>query len=161
MLDLLVNSSFNDDEVIYMVENDYLHLPKSKNIMQDCFNVLNPDYLTLYDHPDKYIEGIDGGNPFVEGGGEITRVVKSTYCHWKYTNSTTMSVAARLKTLKEDYDVIMKYIQGTYPDDFKMFLDLRDNKNRVLLSSIPGYSTHGETKWLSPFTVWSDVCSRK
>jgi hypothetical protein len=157
MLDLLINSSFNDNEIVYMVENDYIHKPNSKQVMQDCFITLNPDYVTLYDHPDKYINSSEGGNPYVESYGEVTRLVKSSYCHWKMTNSTTMTFASKIKTLKEDYDIINKYIQGTYPDDFKMFIDLINNKNRVLLSSIPGYSTHGEGKWLSPFTDWELV----
>ena len=41
----------------------------------------------------------------------------------------------------------------THPNDFQMFFDLR-NKGRQLISSIPGYATHGETKWLAPLTNW-------
>ena len=37
-----------------------------------------------------------------------------------------------------------------------LFLDLRDNC-RTLITPLPGYSTHGETQWLSPFTDWSKV----
>jgi hypothetical protein len=28
------------------------------------------------------------------------------------------------------------------------------HKGKVLLTSIPGYSTHGESAWLSPLTNW-------
>jgi hypothetical protein len=150
------NISQDDNEIVYLVENDYLHKPNTKEIIEDCFNVLNPDYLTLYDHPDKYINATEGGNPFIESKGEVTRVLLSSYSHWKMTNSTTMTFASRIKTLKEDYNIISKYIQGTYPNDFKMFIDLRNN-NRVLLSPLPGLSTHGETQYLSPLINWSDV----
>jgi hypothetical protein len=37
-----------------------------------------------------------------------------------------------------------------------MFLELRE-KNELLVTSIPGYSTHGETAWLSPLTNWSKI----
>ena len=41
----------------------------------------------------------------------------------------------------------------SYPDDFKMFLEL-NKKGRNVLSSIPAYSTHGESQWLSPLINW-------
>jgi hypothetical protein len=37
-----------------------------------------------------------------------------------------------------------------------MFLDLRD-KGRSLITPLPGYSTHGETAWLTPLIDWSKI----
>ncbi len=160
MLDVYIlnNKISNDDnEIVYMVENDYLHLPNSKLVLEDGFATLNPDYLTLYDHPDKYINHSDGGpNPYIEDGGELTRVFISNLSHWKLTNSTTMTFASRICTLKADYDIISKYISTTHPYDFNMFIDLRSN-GRSLISSIPSYSTHGETLALSPVINWNAV----
>lgn len=144
-----------DDTIIYFVEDDYLHLPNARDILIDGFK-LGTEYISLYDHPDKYIDSNQGGNPYVEEGGEVTRVFKSNFCHWKLTNSTTMTFASKVKTLKEDLHIFKKWTAGTYPDDFKMFLDLRNN-GRSLITPIPGYSTHGETQWMSPFTDWSKV----
>ena len=36
-----------------------------------------------------------------------------------------------------------------------MFQHLINENKRKLISSIPGYSTHGETAYLSPLTDWS------
>ena len=145
----------DDDTIVYFVEDDYLHLPTARDILIEGINV-GSDYVALYDHPDKYINGNQGGNPFIEDGGEVTKVFRSESCHWKLTNSTTMTFASRVKTLKEDLGIMKTWTIGTYPDDFKMFLELREN-GRTLITPLPGYSTHGETQWLSPFTDWSKV----
>jgi hypothetical protein len=143
---------YNDDEIVYFVENDYLHKPGADKILEEGFS-LGYDYVSLYDHPDKYI---NGANPFVEDGGEVTRLMLTDSCHWKLTNSTTMTFAAQVKTLKEDESIFREYTTGSYPRDFEMFLALRE-KQHGLVTPIPGYSTHGETAWLSPLTDWSKI----
>jgi hypothetical protein len=147
----------NDDDIIYFLENDYLHKPGSKNILIEGIE-LGANYVSLYDHPDKYIPASRGGNPQIdEDGGEYTKLFLSKSCHWKITNSTTMTFASTVKILREDEEVLRKWTnRGHYPDDYKMFLELRE-KNRTLVTSVPGYSTHGETAWLSPLTDWSKI----
>lgn len=144
--------NYDSNEVVYFIENDYLHKQGSPEVLLEGFNT-GASYVALYDHPDKYI---NGANPFVEDGGEVTRVMLTETCHWKMTNSTTMTFAARVKTLKEDEVVLRSFTQESYPRDFDMFLALRD-KGRALVTPIPGYATHGETAWLSPLTDWSKI----
>ncbi|HEX9944575.1 MAG TPA: hypothetical protein VGG03_21400, partial [Thermoanaerobaculia bacterium] len=85
---------FSDDDVVYFVEDDYLHLPGSQQLLLEAIGVA--DYASLYDHNDKYINANEGGpNPFIEYGGEVTRVVRTRSSHWKLTNSTTMTFATR------------------------------------------------------------------
>jgi hypothetical protein len=143
---------YDDETIIYFVENDYLHKPGSDKILVEGLQI-GYNYVALYDHPDKYI---NGANPFIEDGGEVTRVMLSNSCHWKITNSTTMTFAAQVKTLKEDESILRKYTSGSYPKDFEMFLALRE-KQHGLITPIPGYATHGETAWLSPLTDWSQI----
>lgn len=142
----------SDEEVVYFVENDYLHLQGSPKILLEGFNT-GASYVALYDHPDKYI---NGANPYVEDGGEATRVVLTKSTHWKITNSTTMTFAAKVGTLREDESILRNYTVGTYPRDFDMFIALM-NKGKALVTPIPGYSTHGETAWLTPLTDWSII----
>ena len=144
-----------DEEIMYFLENDYLHKPNSDKIIQEGLQ-LGASFVSLYDHPDKYLPPSQGGNPYCEGGAEDTRVYLTESTHWKITNSTTMTFAATVSTLKKAEETLRKYTQGTYPEDFKMFLDLRE-QGKLLISSIPGYSTHGETAWLSPLTDWSQI----
>jgi hypothetical protein len=145
-----------DDEVVYFVENDYLHRQQSPKIINEGLS-LGASFVSLYDHPDKYLDPSKGGNPYCEGGAEYTRVYLTDSCHWKITNSTTMTFASTVATLKRIEPILRKHTnQGHYPDDFKMFLDLRE-QNELLVTPLPGYSTHGETAWLSPLTDWSQI----
>lgn len=141
-----------DNEQVYFVEDDYVHKPGSPLILQEGFN-LGVQFISLYDHPDKY----NGGNIFTVGGGEDTRVYLSNSCHWKITNSTTMTFASVAGILKRVNPTIRHYIQpNQHPDDFHLFLKLRQ-LGLTLITPIPGYATHGETAWLTPLTEWSDV----
>lgn len=144
-----------DDEIIYFLENDYLHKPGSDQIIKEGFD-LGASFVSLYDHPDKYKGPSQGGNPYCEGGAEDTRVYLTDSCHWKITNSTTMTFASKVSTLKRVEPTLRKHIVGTHPNDFPMFLELRE-QNELLITPIPGYSTHGETAWLSPLTDWSKI----
>jgi hypothetical protein len=115
---------------------------------------LAPAFVSLYDHPDKYMDPSIGGNPYCEGGAEDTRVYLTNSCHWKITNSTTMTFAATVDTLKRIEPTLRKWTNTPHPHDFEMFIELRE-QNELLITPIPGYSTHGETQWLAPTIDWS------
>ncbi len=146
---------WDDDEIVYFVENDYLHKPGSPEILKEGFN-LGASFVALYDHPDKYMDPRSGGNPYCGGGAEDTRVYLTESTHWKITNSTTMTFASKVSTLKQNEEILRKHTSGTHPNDFQMFLELREN-NKLLITPIPGYATHGETAWLSPLTDWNQI----
>ena len=144
-----------DDEIVYFLENDYLHRYNADKVLESAFD-LEFDYVTLYDHPDKYLNPYEGGNPFCSNRSESTRVYLGKHCHWKLTNSTTMTFAAKVKTLKQDASVLRKWTSGSHPHDFQMFTELTQ-RGRRLASPLPGYATHGETRWLSPLTNWKET----
>ncbi len=145
----------NDNDTVYFLENDYLHKPNSRAIIEEGFE-LGAKFVSLYDHPDKYLSPDKGGNPYCEGGAEDTRVYLTDSVHWKITNSTTMTFASQVSTLRENEGTLRTWTSGTHPDDFQMFLELRYAK-QLLITPIPGYATHGETAWLSPLTDWSKI----
>lgn len=145
----------DDDEIIYFVENDYLHRENSDVVLAEGFG-LGASFISLYDHPDKYLDPEDGGNPYCSNGAENTRVYLTKSTHWKITNSTTMTFASKVGTLKRVEPILRKHTAGSYPNDFKMFCELR-SVNEILISPIPGFSTHGETAWMSPCIDWEKV----
>lgn len=154
-LDLAIEEN-GDDELVYLLEDDFLHLPNSKQYLEEALSVYNA-YVTLYDHPDKYLDRELGGNPFITQSSEVTRLLKTNSIHWKITNSTVMSFAAKVSRLKDDYDLIMKYSSERITDSFRFFTELNQTKQIPVLSSVPGKSTHCESAWLSPLTNWTEV----
>ena len=75
------------------------------------------DYVSLYDHPDKYVNSNEirnncQGNPKIIDNSEQTRVYLSDSAHWKLTNILTF--ASNIRILKEDYIDILKFCSGTF-----------------------------------------------
>lgn len=141
------------DGLVYLVEDDYLHCRGAAQILREGLELF--DYVTLYDHPDKYMK--DGPNLLVFlDGAESSCVYLSKTCHWKETNSTTMTFACRLETLRADADIFRQVNQGVVPQDFKTFQRLRASGRRIG-SPIPSWSTHCESNWLSPLVDWAAV----
>jgi len=145
---------YDEDDIIYFLENDYLHTPDAKKILIEGFDI-GASFVSLYDHPDKYLSPDRGGNPYCEGGAEDTRVYLTSSSHWKITNSTTMTFASKVSTLRLNEKILREFTSGSHPHDFQMFLKLREN-NQLLITPIPGKSTHGETAWLSPLVKWNN-----
>ena len=136
---------FDDDEIVYFVEDDYAHLEGSREVLLE--GIERADYVTLYNHPDKYLPASQGGNPLIgDDAAEATKVFVTDSSYWMMTNSTTMTFATTVKTIREDEDVWLKFTDGSYPHDMQIFLELRE-KGRTLVQPIPTKSTHCEPDW--------------
>jgi FkbM family methyltransferase len=146
--------TLENDAIVYFLENDYIHRKGSYQALIMAMHSLQPAFASLYDHPDKYMDPSIGGNMYCEGGAEDTRVYMVGGVHWKITNSTTMTFAATVSTLKRVEPILRKWTNTSHPHDFEMFMELREH-GEILITPIPGYSTHGETQWLSPAIDWS------
>jgi len=155
MLNYVKKQDLEDETIIYLLEDDYLHKPNFCEILIELWEHMNVDYATLYDAPDKYIPPSKGGNPFIgEDGAEVTKLYLGRECHFKLCFSTTMTFAAKRTTLERDYNIIKQYTSGTHPHDFPMFSKLTKELGYSMMCPIPGYSTHGETAWLGPLVDW-------
>jgi hypothetical protein len=147
-----------DNEIVYLVEDDYWHLPFSRTCLLE--GIERAHYATLYDAPDKYVAGIRGGNPLIpEDGADPTKVFLTKSTHWRLTNSTTCTFASTVEQLREDYEVWKKWCfptpETTHPHDFQCFLELR-SLGRALVSPIPTLSTHCEPAWSAPLIDWEE-----
>ena len=117
----------------YFCEDDYIHRSESPRLLVEGLRWSN--YITLYDHPDKYLQQ--------RGYGEVGRCLKTETSHWRQTISTTNTFAANLEFLRQDMDVFKKHSTGPVPNDHAQWCDLAQRK-RTLLVSIPGaaFNTH-------------------
>ena len=137
-----------DDVYVYLVEDDYLHLPDARAVMLE--GLQRADYVTLYDHPDKYVAGSE----------EATRVILTTSTHWKQVRSTTATFACTAGVLKQDRELWTLCTAGHRGAawDNVAFTQLTSLRYRTLISPIPGFSTHAELAWLSPHIRWRASC---
>jgi hypothetical protein len=131
-------------DIIYFLEDDYLHRPGWDKILLEGFS-LGADYVTLYDHRDKYSEMYKEFR---------TKVLHTESSHWMATPSTTNTFAVEYSTLINDFGTHIKHSTNTEPStDHQKFIELSE-KRRILISSLPGYSTHCQAEFLSPCIDW-------
>ena len=144
-LDYILSQNFDDDTIIYFLEDDYVHRPEWDIILQEGFT-LPVSYVTLYDHRDKYTEMY---------ADLMSKILITNHSHWKPVPSTTQTFAVKFKTLKEDKEIHQKYSTNTEPSqDHTKFLEL-NQRGKHLISCLPGYSTHSVKEWISPCINWS------
>jgi len=146
----VANQDIPEDDIIYFLEDDYIHTSNWVKIMLEGFNQMNVDYLTLYDHSDKYFL------PMYENLQSTILVTKST--HWRTTPSTTNTYACKFATFKKHLNIHKAYcdLDRGFTDDHNKFTRLWQEGSN-LVSSIPGCLTHVETEYLSPVVDWSKV----
>lgn len=143
----------SDDDILYFVEDDYLHRDGWIDILLEGMELLPNTYLTLYDHPDKYSSMYS----------QLTsQILCTNSCHWRTTPSTTSTFACRLRTLKRKLDIHLRHCKDSQYrgvgaiTDHQRFIDLWQS-GETLISCIPGYSAHVETGMLSPTIEWSSI----
>jgi hypothetical protein len=161
-LAMMLAKDMPDEREIYFVEDDYLHLPDACGLIIE--GLCLADYATLYDSIDKYVNAgtvtATGcvGNPLIQGGGELTRVLLSRSSHWKTSNSACLTFACRAKTLRRDWDIMWGHNTGPFPRDFEMFRALLTRPLSVaLVCCLPARATHCETPYLAPLVDWEHV----
>lgn len=136
-------TELEDDDIVYFVEDDYIHAPGFVTVLKEGF--VKGDYVTLYDHPDRY------------SNMEATYVFHTDNAHWRYVSSTTMTFAAKVSTLVYDEEVFTQMVTTGNPPDFHIFQALTQTFKRKLVSPIPGYATHGESAFLAPVRDWEVI----
>lgn len=139
------NQEIDNDDLIYFLENDYLHIKGWDKKLIELFNTYsNLDYISLYDHNDKYFL------PMYEN--LVSKIFTTKTHHWRTTPSTCGSFIIRKGVFDEDYDIL-----STMEGDHNKFLWLNQNRERSVITPIPGLSTHCMEGLLSPGINWEKI----
>ena len=54
VVNYVAEQNLPEDDIVYFLEDDYMHTHNWVDTMLEGFNQMSLDYLTLYDHSDKY-----------------------------------------------------------------------------------------------------------
>ena len=132
-------------DLIYFVENDYLHIKGWVEKVTTLFNTYsNINYVSLYDHNDKY---------FLPMYDDLaSKIFTTKNHHWRNTPSTCGTYIIKNDLFQEDYDIHLN-LQG----DHNKYLWLAQNRNRFVITPIPGLSTHCMEGLMSPTIDWSKI----
>lgn len=149
LLDYVETLSLHPDTILYFVEDDYLHRPGWIEVLLEGFQIKEADYLTLYDHRDKYF--------FKEYEKLQSRLFATASCHWRTTPSTTQTFAVRLKTLRQHLAIHRRFSEGRKISADHQKFCLLHRLGATLLSAVPGFSTHLESEFLSPCFDWEKL----
>lgn len=145
------SSDFLGSDIIYLMENDYLHKVNWDFYVEEFFkSEYRNNYLTLYDHADKYSQE------------SCSNIIHTSSHHYRTTVSTCGSYLMNYETFLDDYDFninIFDFLvnKTRLPLDHAKFLTLLKIKERTLYSALPGLSTHCLNNLLSPTINWNFI----
>jgi len=131
-LEFVKAQEWDPNDVVVFLEDDYKVSRSWDYYVKDGLQFA--DYVSLYDHPDKYSNLYQDLNVKLYKGA----------CHWRTTPSTTNSYACKVGTLLKDFDTHAKYSLGAgITNDHLKFLNLWQD-GRTLITSIPAHWSHEE-----------------
>lgn len=154
-----------EDEIIIFSEDDYLWLTPALIGLFHALTELPADYATAYDHPVRYQPdySLDADYPHWHNYIYITEER-----HWRQQESTCMTFATEVSTLKNDVEYFEKYQDNGKgsPEDRELFREMqglgpyryKDWENpRLLLGPLPSLNTHAHLPWLAPLIDWDNA----
>jgi hypothetical protein len=145
LLNYIKNQPMESGDLIYFLENDYLHVNGWIDKVITLFNTYSGlDYVSLYDHNDKYFL------PMYDN--LVSKIITTQDHHWRTTPSTCGSFIITRDLFDKDYDV-----QSTFEGDHNTFLWLNEHRSRAVLTPIPGLSTHCMETLMSPTIDWEKI----
>ena len=132
----------NPDELIYVCEDDYLHIDIAITAMKKVFDGGYEGFYVPYDYPDRYM--LDRN--------KTCDLVAGPYGHLRSIPSATLTIAAKGSTwLQYKYELLRA---GVFADDswtWKAFAQIG------AFSPVPGHATHLQEYCITPYMPWQEI----
>lgn len=147
--------TYPDSDWIYFAEDDYIYLPNAMAELELAIQNLGVDFITLYDHPDRYGDLPEHNLTY---GKNVIKLSGSR--HWRSAPSTTMTFGASVKALRACYDVFDEWTNREgYTVSWELFPRLqgfRGDKDYGfrLMGPMPSLATHCVNGYLAHFIDW-------
>ncbi|CAM4159278.1 Glycosyl transferase family 2 [Roseateles saccharophilus] len=142
-----LSMDLNDQDIVYFLENDYIHHENWVNEVLSAYSSNIPfDYLSLYDHPDRYK---------IPKNYQNTELFTTGTRHWVTAPSTCGSFLVQFGKFKRDF----KYVYST-KNDHQMFSRLTGKLKRKLITPVPGLAVHCMAEHLDPIQRFEEYFKR-
>jgi len=143
LMEVIVDcAEHNPDEIIYVCEDDYLHINYAITAMKAVFSQGYNGFYAPYDYPDRYT--LDSS--------KTCELHAGPYGHLRSIPSATLTIAAKGSIwLKYKYELLRA---GVFADDswtWKAFSQVG------ALCPIPGHATHLQDNCITPYIPWQQL----
>lgn len=148
------NDNLPSDEVIYILENDYLHLPFWSEIALDFFNSVqnsNKYIISLYEHLDTFLFVKNASDHWGMYKDLKSRIFLSRFWHWR----ELPCICSSWMMSKEVFD-LMEDCLCIGMSDNTMSEKVRQ-RGGFCASPIPTIATHIQEPFLAPFIDWEQL----
>lgn len=163
MAEVIKHDNLPSDELIYTLDDDYLHVPYWSEIALDFINNYLPNNenagVCLYDHFDKYLftqkkGSIDQfGTDFGMYESLVSKIRISSYCHWRSVPNCVGSMIFPVNLFNRDFDPYWK----TGYSDGSMCAILGEKYETTYWTPIRSLATHCVNPFVAPFINWSNL----
>lgn len=146
-----LGASLQDADIIYFLEDDYLHTTTGLEVLLDGFKTAQQfnksNIISIYHHPDRTsrTDDIDRGKTFILlGETGYWRTAESTTCTWATTRESYLNNGI--------YDKAKKFGLS----DREFFRSLH-SEGTILFNPIISASTHCHVPYMGHFVDWSSI----
>lgn len=141
---LLNTENWNDDDIVYFVEDDYLHFYQ---VFDTVFKFVEKAPFELFVHPTDYPDQYTRQDLVISA-----LVLYGPLCHFRQVSSSTFTLMGKASTFRKYYSHLISSCVGA-DDGFlsKIFTET------PCFSPIPGLATHMHQGTMSRYNDWEGI----